>query len=78
MQDVRSDREYVPAEQVVQVVLELVSCLPAAQVMQELCPELDWYLPAAQVLHELEPAELEYCPDAHDVHEVLEWLEEAW
>ena len=59
------------------MVLELVSCLPAAQVMQELCPELDWYLPAAQVLHELEP-EVEYCPDAHDVHELRVWLEEDW
>ena len=49
----RSDREYVPAEQVVQVVLELVSCLPAAHVMQELRPELGWYLPDAQVVHEV-------------------------
>jgi len=50
---VRSDREYVPAEHVEQVVLELVSRLPAAHVMHELCPVLDWYLPDAQVLHEL-------------------------
>ena len=60
-----------------QLVLELVSCLSAAQVRQELAPELDWYLPAAQVLHELEP-EVEYCPDAHDVHELRVWLEEDW
>jgi len=68
VQDVRSARSYVPAEQVEQLVRVLVSCLPAAQVMHELCPELDWYWPAAQVLHEVCVWELEdwYCPAAHE------------
>ena len=67
MQDVRSARPYVPAEQVEQPVRVLVSCLPAAQVMHELCLEPDWYWPAAQVLQEVCVWELEdwYCPAAH-------------
>ena len=59
MHDVRSDRPYEPAPQVVQLVLELVSCLPAAQAMHELEPVELEYWPTAQAIHELEPAELE-------------------
>ena len=51
--DVRSERSYVPAEHVEQLVRELVPCLPAGQVIHELWPALGWYLPAAQVLHEV-------------------------
>ena len=60
----------MPAEQVEQLVRELVSSLPAAQVIQELCPVPGWYLPDAQVLHELDRAELEYRPEVHERQEL--------
>ena len=58
----------MPAGQVLQLVRELVSCFPAAQVMHELEPALGWCLPAAHALHEV-LVWLEddwYCPAAHE------------
>ena len=60
------------------MVLELVSCLPAAHVMHELRPELGWYLPDAQLEQEFDPEPAENFPAAQVLHEVLVWLGEDW
>lgn len=71
VQDVWSARANWPAEQVAQLVRELMSCFPAAQVMHELEPALDWHLPSAQVMHEIDP-EARYWPEEHDVQSLDE------
>ncbi len=78
MHDVRSDRSYVPAGQVEQLVRELVSCFPAAQLVHELCPVFRWYLPAAQVEQELDPEPAENFPAAQVLPEVPVWRGEDW
>ena len=57
----------MPAEQVVQLVFELVSSVPAAQVRQELEPEVE-YVPDAHDVHELRVwlEEDWYLPAAHE------------
>ena len=57
----------MPAEQVVQLVFELVSSVPAAQVRQELEPEVE-YCPDAHDVHELRVwlEEDWYLPAAHE------------